>query len=114
MRTKLEIVTPGNRKENVILVTSFNPNSGKSFITENLAMSFAVKQKKVLIIDCDLRKGSASSLIGSPKVGLTHYLTGKNVELSGLVHPYSGNGNLFVLPIGVIPPNPQSCLEMAV
>lgn len=99
LRTKLEIVMPGNRKENVVLVTSFNPNSGKSFITENIAMSLAIKQKKVLVIDCDLRKGATSMLVGSPKVGLTHYLTGKDVEASQLVRTYSGNGNLSVLPI---------------
>lgn len=110
MRTKLEIVTPDNRKENVLLVTSFNPNSGKSFIAENLAMSLAIKQKKVLIIDCDLRKGASSSIVGSPKVGLTHYLTGKDVELSQLIHTYEGNSNLSVLPIGVVPPNPAELL----
>lgn len=111
LRTKLEIVMPGNRKENAILVTSFNPNSGKSFLCANIAMSLAIKQKKVLIIDCDLRKGAVSQLVGSPKVGLTHYLTGRDEDPSQLIKAYQGSSNLSILPIGVIPPNPAELLS---
>lgn len=53
-------------EQNVIILTSFNPGSGKSHLAGNIAMSLAIKKKKVLVIDGDLRLGSTSMLVGSP------------------------------------------------
>lgn len=93
----------------VIMVTSFNPGSGKSFVTFNLGLSFALKDKKVLIIDCDLRHGSSSQYVGMPSKGITSYLTGHTADWHKLVVPIEEN--LSVLPIGTRPPNPAELLD---
>lgn len=64
----------------VVMFTSCGPNEGKSTVTMNLASSIADGGKKVLFIDCDLRK---SVLVGRYRVkkgikGLTHFLSGQN------------------------------------
>ena len=93
LRTKLEFVVPPSHDSNVILLTSFNVNSGKSFLTSNIAMSLAIKQKRVLIIDCDLRKGATSTLVGSPGMGISYYLSGKLNDASKILYKYTGMDN---------------------
>lgn len=97
---------------NVIMVTSFNPGSGKSFVTFNLGCSFAIKGKKVLIIDCDLRHGSSSQFVGMPSKGITSYLTGHTSDWRKLIVQDNQEPNLFILPIGHRPPNPAELLEL--
>ncbi|MBR6270212.1 MAG: chromosome partitioning protein ParA, partial [Bacteroidales bacterium] len=71
VRTNLEFMR-GAKQEGckVAMVTSMNPGSGKTFISANLASTFAIKNKKVLAIDCDLRKKSLSYYAGAPEAGL--------------------------------------------
>lgn len=101
----------GSNEHSVLAFTSFNPGSGKSFITFNLGASFALKGKKVLIIDGDLRHGSISLYVDSPRKGLSTYLTGKSDDWSSLVVKDSGVKGLNVLPIGHRPPNPAELLD---
>lgn len=63
----------------VVQVTSFNPDSGKTFIVANLAMSMALSNAKVIVLDLDLRKGSLTknSGIGTKEKGMSAYLSGK-------------------------------------
>lgn len=111
IRGNLDFMTGKNAGSQVIMLTSFNPGSGKSFISYNLAMSFCIKGKKVLIIDCDLRHGSSSMYVGMPHKGLTSYLTGNSDDWESLVVKGVSNPNLSILPIGKIPPNPAELLE---
>lgn len=110
LRTNLEFMTGTDPKSNVIVVTSFNPGSGKSFLTMNIAVSLAIKGKKVLVIDGDLRRASASSYIGSPKPGLSDYLGGRTINLSDIIVTDKKYQNLDILPVGTIPPNPTELL----
>ena len=113
LRTNLEFMLETGGREgraSIILVTSFNPGSGKTFLTMNMAASFALKQKKVLVIDGDLRHGSASAFVGKPKQGLSNYLAHHADDLSELIVEESNYPGLSVLPIGVIPPNPTELL----
>ena len=110
LRTNLEFMTGKDRKSNVIVMTSFNPGSGKSFLTMNLAVSFAIKGNKVLVIDGDLRHGSASSYIGSPAKGLSDYLCGRIDSLDEIIVTDPKQKHLAVLPVGTIPPNPTELL----
>ena len=105
-RTNIEFVTKGSDSK-VMIVTSFNPGSGKTFVTSNLGAALAIKGNKVLLIDGDLRHCSLSSVFGRPKNGLSDYLSMDGVDLESImVHP-QGYGTLSVLPVGTVPPNPS-------
>ena len=109
LRTNLEFMT-GDTTE-VILFTSYNPGSGKTFLTMNIAASLAIKGKKVLVIDGDLRHASLSAYAGNPEVGLSDYLAGRTASWQGIVckvdEKYNG---LDIIPVGTIPPNPAELL----
>ena len=110
LRTNLEFMTGKDKTSNVIIVTSFNPSSGKSFLTMNIAVSFAIKGKKVLVIDGDLRHGSASSYIDSPAKGLSDYLGGRIDNLNEIIVSDPKQKSMDILPVGTIPPNPTELL----
>ena len=74
-RTNIEFMSASTGgKNNVIAITSFNPGSGKTFLSMNLGAALAIKGKKVLVIDGDMRRGTTSTYVGSPKLGLSDYL----------------------------------------
>ncbi|SBW07595.1 polysaccharide biosynthesis tyrosine autokinase [uncultured Dysgonomonas sp.] len=112
IRTNLDFIlsTNGEAQQKVIMFTSFNIGSGKTFTTINLAISMAIKGKKVVVIDLDMRKASLSSYIDSPSAGISNYL-GKMIDnpdqiiRKGAIHP-----NLDIIPAGTIPPNPVELL----
>lgn len=110
LRTNVEMMSENGGKSDIIAVTSFNPGSGKSFVTMNLAAALAIKGKRVLVIDGDLRHTSASQFVGAPAKGFCDYLAGRVGSLDGLLCKYPQYGNLDVLPVGTIPPNPTELL----
>ena len=110
LRTNLEFMTGKDKRSNIIVVTSFNPGSGKSFLTMNIAVSLAIKGKKILVIDGDLRHGSVSSYIDSPAKGLSDYLGGRIDNLDEIIVPDSKQKLMDILPVGTIPPNPTELL----
>lgn len=110
VRTNLEFMLH-NSGGKVILITSFNPGSGKSFITMNMASSFALKGKRVLVIDGDLRHGSSSKYVGTPEEGLSDYLSGQVDNVQRVIVQDYHNPTLYVLPIGTMPPNPTELLQ---
>ena len=121
VRTNLEFMTNQERQCKIIMLTSFNPGSGKTFITGNLGASFAIRDSRVICIDLDLRRGSLSEFVGKPKKGLTNYLSGQmddyhdaivSVDLTGKKGNENENGKkMDFLPIGgKIPPNPTELL----
>ncbi len=111
LRTNVEFMCNSSDGASVIALTSFNPGSGKSFISVNLGMSIALKGKKVLIIDGDMRHGSTSSYFGSPKKGMSDYLSGAEEHINDLIVQDPNCKDLYILPIGSIPPNPTELLE---
>ncbi len=111
LRTNIEFVSNANAgTANVIMITSFNPGSGKSFLTVNIAKSFAIRGKKVLVVDGDLRRGSSSDYVGQPDKGLTDYLSGRADSVEPLIVTRENAPGLSVLPIGPMPPNPTELL----
>ena len=113
LRTNFEFMIGSHPEQNVVVFTSFNPGSGKSHLASNVAMSLAIKDKKVIVIDGDLRHGSASQLVGSPSLGLSDYLNGRTDDISAMVCHGEKHGlakGLDILPIGTIPPNPTELL----
>ena len=112
VRTKLEYYVKSLEGDNkVMMLTSFNPNSGKTFIVMNLAKVLSLKNMKVIAVDLDFRKASLSKLVGSPHQGLSAYMGGFSDDF----HPHiikNGIGeNADLLPVGVIPPNPAEILQ---
>lgn len=110
VRTNLEFMLR-NSDGKVILITSFNPGSGKSFIAMNMASSFALKGKRVLVIDGDLRHGTSSKYVGTPEEGLCDYLSGQVDNVQRVIVQEYHNPTLYVLPIGTMPPNPTELLQ---
>lgn len=98
----------------VILVTSTVSGEGKTFIAANLGMTYALMGKKVLVVGLDLRRPMLAHRFGyNNKYGVTTYLTGQNQDLNQLVLPTKESPNLFVLPAGPLPPNPNELLMSA-
>ena len=85
VRTNLEFMTNQEKKCKIIMLTSFNPGSGKTFITANLGATFAIRDSRVICIDLDLRRGSLSEFAGKPKKGLTNYLSGQTDDYRDLI-----------------------------
>lgn len=112
LRTNLEFLRPKDLSGAYVLaMTSFNPHSGKSYISMNLGQSLALKGKRVLVIDGDLRHGSASSYVGSPDRGLADYLNDPSIDLDSVIRDVEGSKLLQLLPVGTLPPNPAELLE---
>lgn len=111
VRGNLDFMMRNTDGSDIIMVTSFNPGSGKSFVSINLAVSFALKGKKVLVIDGDLRHGSMSQFVGMPPKGIGNYLTGNTDDWRSLIIPMKDQKNLYVFPIGHRPPNPAELLD---
>jgi tyrosine-protein kinase Etk/Wzc len=94
----------------MILVTSSAESEGKTFVSINLADSFAQSNKRTLIIDCDLRRPRIQTVFGVDKTpGLTDYLHHK-VKLVDIVRRSKVN-NLSFITSGTIPSNPAEILE---
>lgn len=107
VRTNIEFILGFDSGHQVVMITSLTPGSGKTFISANLATAFAIRDKKVLLIDLDLRKGSLSKYVGSPKKGISNYLSGQVSNYQEFILPI---GKASILPAGSLPPNPAELL----
>lgn len=114
LRTNIEFMKSGKTTPGaeVIATTSFNPGSGKTFITVNVARALALKSKRVLVIDGDMRHGSTSVYVGNPSKGLSNVLNGSVEDVNSVIVPIKGSQHMFVLPKGTTPPNPAELLEL--
>ena len=110
VRTNLEFMTSSAPNRKVFMVTSANPESGKTFISMNLATTFNIKGLRVAVVDLDLRRASLSEYVSSPNLGVSEYLNGKLTNWRDIVVPVPGHEKLDVIPVGVIPPNPAELL----
>ncbi len=91
-----------------ILVTSAEPGEGKSTTASNLAVAFSQDEKKVLLVDCDLRKPSVHKKFRiSNNIGLSDVVM-DNSKIKKVINKH--NEYLDILPSGKIPPNPSELL----
>jgi len=101
--------------ERCLMVTSAGPKEGKSYVSANLAVSFAQEGNSVVMVDADMRKGmeplltQAAPAMGSLDLGLASYLEG-GVAIDQVIVPTSVP-NLFVIPSGGAATNPASALR---
>lgn len=115
LRTNLEYMGVDGGGNNggckVIVVTSANLGSGKTFVSMNLAKVLAIKGKKVLMLDLDIRKGSLSRIFGKPDNGIVDFLVGKTHEEDLFIKGVDGTPTLDAIGAGTIPPNPAELLS---
>ena len=110
VRTNLEFMRGKEAGGRVLMVTSFNVGSGKTFVSSNLASALVVKGRKVIALDLDLRKRSLSAFAGQPKQGVADILSGKTDDWRSLVVHNVGDNDLDMIPVGKTPPNPAELL----
>lgn len=110
IRTNMEFILDKEKNSQVLMLTSFNPFSGKSFISYNLAASLSLAGKRVILLEMDIRKGSIKDKEGNVMPGITHYLSGKTSCLDDLIRPYTEFEQLDVITSGPVPPNPAELL----
>jgi succinoglycan biosynthesis transport protein ExoP len=93
-----------------LAVTSAGPGEGKSVISTNLAVALAQAGLRVLIIDADMRRPRVHGIFGVPQEpGLSNLLVG-DCKPSEAIRRSAASASLFVLPSGLIPPNPAELL----
>lgn len=115
LRTNIQFMS-SSKKMKTLLVTSTFPGEGKSWVTSNLAVTFAQAGKRVVLIDADMRKGRQYTIFGvSPRPGLSNLLaefdieTGNSDKILDYVQETEVE-NLFVISAGNVPPNPSELL----
>lgn len=114
MRTNIQFML--KQGQNVILFTSSTSGEGKTFTAANLAVSFALLGKKVILIGLDIRKPRLAELfkINNYTNGITRLLTMENPQWNDIksqILPSEINNNLDLLMAGPIPPNPAELVS---
>ncbi|PVX47002.1 capsular exopolysaccharide synthesis family protein [Flavobacterium sp. 103] len=112
IRTNLEFMlskVPENQAKTLFLTSTFS-KEGKTFVSVNLAATFALSGKKVLLIGMDIRNPKLDDYISLPDQGLTNYLSNKDIPLEDLIIKQKGYEHFYILPAGLIPPNPAELL----
>lgn len=118
VRTNLQFAAV-EKEIKVVLVSSPEPGDGKSLISSNLAGAYAQENKKVLIIDCDLRKGRQAEIFKIkklPTMGYTNLILKYNPTATSnfKIEDYickTGVTNVDLIPNGPTPPNPIELLS---
>ena len=115
LRTNIQFMN-SKKSLKTLLFTSTMPGEGKSWISSNLAITFAQAGKKVILIDTDMRKGRLHNMFQTDRApGLSNYLSGIDLleDNKNDIAKYIRRteiDNLFLIPAGNIPPNPSELL----
>lgn len=110
VRANLEFMLGNEQHSHVVMVTSINVSSGKTFTCYNLAASLAIKGKRVLAIDLDLRKASLSAYINSPNKGISDLLAGSVSDVDDIICRTQEGAQFDFIPVGKLAPNPSELL----
>lgn len=113
LRTNVQFINASNKLKS-ILVTSTVPGEGKSYVSANLAITFAQAGKRVILVDADMRKGRQHEVFElSNENGLSNYLISAveddKIDLGDYIKPTIVE-NLYVMTAGIVPPNPAELL----
>ena len=116
LRTNVQFMN-SNKKLKSLLVTSTLPGEGKTWIASNLAIAFAQADKRVILVDADMRKCGLHNIFQvSPCPGLSNYLSGvsetnQDVKKLDSYLRETEVPNLYLMPAGNVPPNPSELLS---
>lgn len=111
LRTNLQFVNAGDPPRSIVFTSSL-PEEGKTTTTAHLALTLAAADKRVCVVEADLRRPRLLHYLGMEgSAGLTNVLIG-DADLDDMLQPY-GDSNLTVLGCGPIPPNPAELLGSA-
>ncbi len=113
VRTNLQFSLASNKAQTV-LITSSNPQEGKSFTSSNLAVAMAQSGKSTLVVDCDLRLGRVHEIFDiTNSAGLSNMLADhKTAKFVDYAHKTKIK-NLAIITRGTVPPNPSELLNSA-
>ena len=100
-------LSAGDKK--TFAVTSYSKGEGKSTVSANLAISFSKMEKRVLLIDCDLRRPNVHNIFKIDNINGLSNIVGKMVTFEDAVKRDVLN-NLDILTAGTIPPNPSEIM----
>ena len=110
LRTNVSFSLPG-KKNRCIGIVSANRGEGKSTVAVNTAISLAQIDKKVVIVDCDMRIPTVAAKLGMEnRPGLSDYLADEDGN-SRLPIMRNDDLNIDVIPAGTIPPDPTKLIE---
>ncbi|SEV92740.1 capsular exopolysaccharide family [Chitinophaga sp. YR573] len=111
LRTNLRFLLSEHTSSTTILITSSVSGEGKTFMTAHLGNSLTVNNKKVVLLELDLRKPKLSRLMGQDNhTGITNFIV-ENKTIDEIIKPIPGSENLFLISSGPIPPNPVELIE---
>lgn len=112
IRTYLDFImnqVPAGQARTIFL-TSTLPNEGKTYLSVNLAKTIALSGKKVLLVGLDLRRPKFGSYLEILGEGITNYLVSENEPITSFIYKQDEFPELYVLPAGIVPPNPAELL----
>lgn len=110
IRTNLQFSSVDDKVKSILVTSSFS-GEGKSFVTANLAVAFAQAGTKVLIVDCDLRRGRQHNIFHVDNLeGLSNLLIDDVEKKYKHYIKKTRYENIYVLPMGIVPPNPSELL----
>ena len=111
LKASISVSIPAKQGGSVITVTSSYPQDGKTFVTANLALMFAMSDAKVVLLDADIRKGRIAKYFKcKSNPGLSDYLSGL-ISLEEVLLHSKVNENLYFIPCGTHSPKPYELLE---
>lgn len=109
LRTSLSYLGIGNKTKR-ILITSSVSTEGKSFISANLAVAISMTDKKVVVIELDLRRPKVAKTFDiKSDIGITNFLI-SDISPNSIIFDSIKYPNLSIIPCGPIPPNPSELL----
>lgn len=120
LRTNIQFMN-SQKSLKTLLITSTMPEEGKSWVSSNLAVTFAQAGKRVVLVDCDMRKGRLNKIFQVDAIpGLSNYLSGideigtiQNGDITRYLKRTDVD-NLYIIPAGNVPPNPSELLASEV
>lgn len=112
IRTNLDflLASVSGKKCKKIFVTSSIPKEGKTFCSVNLAATFSLSDKKTLLVGMDIRNPKLDSYLSLPSKGVTNYVSQNENKIDDYIVKVEGYNNFYVIPSGVVPPNPSELL----